>query len=259
MDVDIVALISLATAVEEEAPRLANDLGMTPYECALMLRAPSPIPILKTTERARTLDVLAKVRSRGHDVIAVDGQAVISAEAMVRVRNFHLDAEGLTVKSDFGEDRMMWSDALAIVRAVHRTRTEELQKTTERKFHLARAAMTGGLLMTKNVDRELATSSEEREQVLYVFRRAGFPFLASQSRVRYDGLGDHLRPSQLENFSLFIGMLRSSAPRAAYDERLFASRPTSETIRTIVSGNVKASSIAGVDLLAHLVAMAITR
>ncbi len=119
--------------------------------------------------------------------------------------------------------------------------------------------MTGGLLISKKIERETATSSEEREQVLYVFRRGAVPLLVQQSRVRYEGLGDQLRPSQIENFAILIGMLRAGALHAAYDERLLAPRPGSETIRTIVSGSVKASSIEGVDLLAHLVAMAVTR
>lgn len=254
------ALISLGTPVEVEAPLLAADLGATPYETALLLRAPSPVPLLRTDDRARAIDLLAKLRGRGHDVVACDAGAVVSSAAMIHVRSFVLEADALRVTSSSGQaERVEWGRAVAFVRAVHRTRSESVEKNTSQKFDLGRAAISGGILLTKKVTTTTKLASEEREPVLYVFRQDGAPLLFVQSRTRYEGLGGDLRPSQLENFATLVRVLRDRAPRAAYDERLLAPRPGNDRIRAGANGAVSSSTADGVDLLAHLVAMAVSR
>jgi hypothetical protein len=257
----IVALMALRTSVEEEAPLLAADLGSTAYETALILRAPTPIPLLRTADRARALDLLAKLRARGHDAVACDAAAVVPASSMMHVRSFRFEPEGLVVGAHghVDEERAPWGDVLAFVRATHRTRTEHTEKTDERKLSIGRAAMSGGLLMTKTVSKTTTQRTEEREQVLYVFRRGGSPLLVSQSHARYERLGAELRPSQLENFTTLVRLLREHAPGAAYDERLLAPRPQVDSVRAGGGGRVSASSSDGVDLLAHLIALASAR
>lgn len=257
---DIVALVSLGTLVEVEAPLLAADLGCTAYEAALMLRAPSPVPLLRTDERARAVDLLAKLRGRGHDAVACDGAAVASSDAMVQVRSFLLVPEALVVTTGNAEsDRCAWADVVAFVRAVQRTRSESVEKNTSQKFDLGRAALSGGIMVTKKTTITTKHQSEEREPVLYVFRRTGPPLLLQQSRLRYEPLGTELRPLQLENFGILVRVLRERAPHAPYDERLLAPRPVTERVRAGANGAVSASSADGVDLLAHVVAMAISR
>lgn len=252
--------MALHTPVEVEAPLLAAELGSTPYETALLLRAPSPVPLLRTDDRARALDLLAKLRSRGHDAVACDAGAVVSSADMVLVRSFRFEPEAFVVTSGKGtEDRVPWGDVLALVRAVHRTRTEHAEKTEERKLSLGRAAMSGGLLMTKTVTSTRTETTDERELVLYLFRQAGPPMLMVQSRTRYEGLGSELRPSQPENFTTAVRLLRANALDAAYDERLLAPRPQQDRVRAGGGGAVSASSSDGVDLLAHLVALASAR
>ena len=254
------ALIALGTPVEVEAPLLAADLGATPYETALLLRAPSPVPLLRTDDRARAIDLLAKLRGRGHDVVACDASAVVASGSMTHVRSLVLEEDALVVTSAGGQvDRVEWGDAVAFVRAVHRTRNESVEKSSTQKFDLGRAAMSGGIMVTKKVTTTTKIASEEREPVLYVFRRNGAPLLFQQSRTRYEGLGRDLRPSQLENFATLVRALRDRAPRAAYDERLHAPRPGNDRVRAGANGAVSSSTSDGVDLLAHLVALAISR
>lgn len=260
--VDIVALIALRTPVEEEAPLLAAELGTTAYETALLLRAPSPVPLLRTDDRGRALDLLARLRARGHDVVACDASAVVSAEDMIQVRAFRIEADAFVVTSGAvggAEERVPSGSVVALVRAVHRTRVEQIEKTAERKLSLGRAAMSGGLLLSKTVTTTRTQSSEEREQVLYLFRRGGAPLLVSQSRARYEGLGSAMRPAQLENFASLLRLLRERFPGAPYDERLLAPRPQQDRVRAGAGGQLSVSSSDGVDLLAHLVALASTR
>lgn len=265
--VDIVALVSLATPVEVEAPLLAADLGCTAYEAALLLRAPSPVPLLRTAERARAVDLLAKLRARGHDAVACDAAAVVSSEAMTQVRSFVLEPDALVVTTGHAappsghvaSDRCAWTDVIAFIRAVHRTRSESVDKSTSQKFDLGRAALSGGIMVTKKVTTTTKHASDEREPVLYIFRRNGPPLLFQQSRTRYEALGPDLRPSQLENFATLVRVFRERAPRAPCDERLLAPRPGNDRIRAGANGAVSSSTSDGVDLLAHLVAMAVSR
>lgn len=257
---DVVALMSLATTAEVEAPKLAADLGSTAYETALLLRTPSPVLLLRTDDRARALELLGKLRSRGHDAVACDAAAVVAAASMVHVRSFRFEAEAFVVTTpEAVEHRIAWVEIIAIVRAMHRTRTEEVSKTSERSFSLGRAALSGGVLLTKQMTRTTKQTNEEREQVLYVFRRGGVPVLVTLSRARYEGLGAELRAVQIENFATLIGMLREHAPDAAFDERLIGPRPAIERIRAQPGGGSSASSSDGIDLFAHVIALALAR
>lgn len=259
--VDIVALTALRSSVEDEAPRLAADLGTTPYDTALLLRSPPPVPLLRTEDRARALALLSRLRERGHDAVACDVSAVVPADAMVHVRSFRLELDALLVATTTtASDRVAWGEIVALVRAMHRTRTESEEKNAERKFSIGRAALSGGVLMTKTMTSTTKHASEEREQVLYVYRRGATPLLVTQSRARYDGLGTELRPSQIENFTTLIRLLRERAPDALYDERLLAPRPGLDRVRAgATSGSVTATSSDGIDLLAHLIALAGSR
>ncbi len=265
LDVDVVAVVALGGTVESEAPLLAGDLGMTAYEAALMLRVPSPMQVLRTDDRARALDLLGRLRARGHQAVACDLEGVSTGDALEAVKSFRLEADAFVadaIPSTMGrgeERRLRWTDIVAIVRAIHKTRTERVSKSEEKKLSLGRAALTGGLLVSKSVTKETRTSNEEREQVLYVFPAMGAPWLLAETRLDYLGLGPELRPVKIENFGTLMRIVRERAINAAYDERLLLPRPGAERVRTLVRGHRTSSSAEGVDILAHLVAAAITR
>lgn len=257
---DIVALVGLGTTVEQEAPLLAADLGSTPYETALLLRTPPPVSLLRTPDRARALDLLGKMRARGHDVVACDAAAIVTGESMTHVRSFRLDPDAFDVTSVTNtNDRAPWAEIAAFVRAMHRSSSQSVEKTTERNFSFGRAAMSGGILLSKTTTKETKHTAEEREQVLYIFRKSGPPILIGQSRLLYTGLGAELRPSQIENFATLLRLLRQRAPSAAYDERLLRPRPGGERLQAGAGGTVSSSSSDTIDALAHLVVLALSR
>jgi hypothetical protein len=245
----VVAVIALARAVEEEAPLLAVDLGVTTYEAALALRAPSPSVVLRAEDRARALAVLAKLRERGHEAVALDAAMVVSSEAMTAVRSFRFEPDALIATGPGGDERLPYSDVLALVRATHATRETITEKSRERQISVGRLAMSGGLMPTKVVEKTSTRRNEEREPILYLFRRdAAKPWIVRASRTRYEGLGAELRPVGFENFQTLVRKLAALAPGAALDERLLAVRTSAD-----------ASTAEAIDLLAHLVAIAIAR
>jgi hypothetical protein len=244
----VVAVVALARSVEEEALALGADLGVTTYEAALLLRAIAPSVVLRAPDRARALDLLSRLRARGHDVVACDVDAVVASADMLEVRSFSFEtaafvALGAERQTREPLDRVAYADLVAIVRAIHAHVVETVEKTRERQLSVGRAALTGGLLMTKTKTTERTRTSSEREAVVYLFRRGGPPWLVRASRARYDGLEAPLLPSQHENFAALVARLRERAPGAAYDERLSRAPRAPEAA----------------DLAAHLVALSLTR
>lgn len=236
----VVAVIALGGPVENEAPILAAELGVTAYDAGLLLRAPSPAIVLRTEDRPRAVAVLSALRARGHDTASCDTSSVVASSAMHIVRSFVLEPEAIV---DAGA-RLPFGAITALVRAVHSARIVTTEKSTTKKISLGRAALTGGVLATRNVSSERTRVSEAREQVLYVFASSPQPWIVAASRARYDGLGEPLRPMQVENFERFVAVLRERCPSAAFDDRLLA---------------VKNADVPTADLLANLVAIAVTR
>jgi hypothetical protein len=205
------------------------------------------------------VDLLGKLRARGHDAIACDASAVATGASMTRVRAFRLEPDAFVTTEATGEtDRLPWDEVVAYVRAVHRTRSEHIEKSVQTRVSFGRAALSGGFGAIKTTTKETKHASDEREHVLYVFRRFGAPWLVEQTRARYDGLGADLRPSQIDNFATLVRRLREHSPHASFDDRLLAPRASNEKVRASAKGHQQSNAEA-VDLLAHLVAMAVSR
>lgn len=258
----VVAVAELAGRMEDEAAALAADLGAAPYDARMLLASGLPAVVRTTADKARALDLLARLRARGHGAVACDSAAVVASGAMVQMRHFRLGPAAATPDDPAGES-LPYDDVLAFVAAVHRTRANTETHVTEKKLSVARAVITSGLSMTKTVTKESHAATEERENVLYVFRRSGAtPWLLREHGVGgWSGHGQPLAASRFENFRLTVGALRAKAPGATFDDRL-VTRRVQERASLAVGGGTKSvttSSDASVDLLAHLLALWIAR
>lgn len=259
---DIIAIVSLGRSVEAEAPALALDLGITAYEAAIMLRAALPIVVHRSEDRARTFDLLAKLRARGHDAVACDAEQIASSDDMFRPKTFRIEASELVAQGDAAskreERRLAFADIFALLRATHLVQREETTTTHEKTMSIGRAAMTGGLMTSKTIERDKKQVTSERDPVLYVFRSDGAPWLLNAHTMLYEGLGRNMRVSKAENFEVLLRTLRELAPHAQFDARLLQVRPAAQ----LVSAGVKhmtTSSAGALDVLAHVVAMALNR
>ncbi len=253
----VVAILELATSVDAEAEWLAADLGATVYEARLALSAPPPTIVLTTQDRDRATALLGKLRARGHGAIACDGAAVAGAQAMTSLRRFRI-VEGAIAAHDGPGDLLPFEDVMAILPALHRSHVETDTQHTEKKFNVTRAIMSGGLIVRKNVTHTTHATADERERVLYLFRASGAPpWILREHEASYASL-PRVAPTARENFDVVVADFRARAPQAAYDARLLAVRRVPETLR--VAGDSRArtmttSSASGVDLLAHLLAL----
>jgi hypothetical protein len=105
------------------------------------------------------------------------------------------------------------------------------------------------------------STSDEKEQVLYMYRRtSAVPWILREAGTSYAGLGAEIAKSQLENFNRTVHALRARMPLAEYDDRLLSVRRVRSRVSSSVArGTVESSSADWVDLLAHIVALAVAR
>jgi hypothetical protein len=257
----VVALLALGTPAEVEAAALAGDLGITAFEAGQLVRGFLPSVVLRTPDLARAQALGRALHGRGHHAVMCDTAQVAASSAMQSVRVFRLQPDALVAVGPTGEETFLpFADVVAVVRAVHRSSGAKTAVTREKKFDIGRAVLTQGLSMHKTVEKQTSQTVEEREPVVYLFRTSGPPWLLTETGCRYDGLGPHLRPVRLENFNTLVRLLREACPAAPYDERLVRARQGGEQHKADFTGHQTSSSSAGqVDLLAHLVAVALVR
>lgn len=255
----VVALLKVGS-IDAEIAALGVELGVTAYEAGQVVRGHLPSIVLKTPDEARAHRLVAALRARGNEALACDATQAVAAEAMHELRGFRFEPDALVSLNQNGtSERLPWVDFTAIVRAMHKVSGTSTETSRERKFSLGRAVLTQGLSMSKTVTKESVTEGEKREPVLYLFRRGGLPWLTSETRARYDGLGAEIRPARLENFNTLVRKLRERVPTVPYDERLMSVRSGGERVHADLVGAQRTSSNAStVDLLAHLIAAALT-
>lgn len=248
-----VALAGLGGPLEAEAAALAADLGCTAYDARLMLAPGLPAIVKTTADRAEAQDLLARLRARGNEAVAFDTAAVASSATMKTMRHFRLGDAGI---EDDG-DALAYDDLVALVAAVHRTRTDNETVTREKKFSVSRALLTSGLSMSKTVTKESRASSEEREAVLYLFPRSGAPWLLRERGTIWGGHGRPLEATEAANFRATVAVLRERARGAVYDDRLVTRKVAERAALSAGLGSttVTSSSEGTVDLLAHVLAL----
>jgi hypothetical protein len=266
----VVGIARLAGALQDELTALAADLGMTAYDARMLLAPGIPALVLVTPDKSKALGLLGSLRARGHEALAFDTQAVVSSQAMVSPRQ-------LAVRTDRFEAslpepvQLVFSDILALIRGTHETRVDATVATTKRKFSAGRAALSGGLVMTKKETNTSSSHVYDKQDVLYIYLRSGGrPWLLRERGTRYDGLGDRMAPTERANFLTVVDILRQGAtqavyrqgaPQAVYDESLIGrkipERLTQIAVQGMGSGStrVESSTDAAMDLLCHFVAM----
>jgi hypothetical protein len=264
----VVAIAELASSLEDEARALAVDLGGSAYDARLLLAGGLPAVVRRTPDKAEALDLLGRLRGRGHGAVACDAGAVVAASAMVSMRHFRLGESAVTTGGGAGEldasapTVLRYDDVLALIAAVHRTSIDTTTQVIEKKLSVSRAILTSGLTTSKSVSREAHSTVEEREAVLYLFRRSGMtPWILRENGTEWAGHGKPIALSRAENFRIATEALRERAAGAFFDDRLVrapARGRGGESAQMKVgvgTTSITTSSEAGVDLSAHLIAL----
>jgi hypothetical protein len=213
----LVAIAKLGSTPEEEAPRLAEDLGATAFDTRLLLARGVPAVVLRCNEKDRAVELVKRLRERKHQAVAFDSGAVTRRASMFRPRALEFGSTG--VRAEQGE--LPYASMLALVHGTQPTQTESVYTTTSRKLDVASAVITGGMKMTKKVTQEHRTVANDREQFLFVYSRSGGPpWRLEEHGLHYQCLGDEMTTNRMENFRTVVARIRTLAPTARYDDTL---------------------------------------
>jgi hypothetical protein len=255
-----VAITELGAPPETCAAALATLLGKEPYDIRLELAAGMPAMILTTPDLARATDIATRVRGLGHGVLAFDTAKVVSSDEMVSMKRFRLEPEGLGIE-DRPVERFAYDNAFALVRAVHRFDAQTREEVQTKQLSGARALATGGLMLTKNVKKDVVNATSEKCNVLYIFRRdGGTPWILREQGTNYTALGASRTHSQLQNFAAAVQILRQRMASAPYDDRLLTMRRIKQGEAIARPGvSIESSTVPWTDLLAHVVAYTVAQ
>jgi hypothetical protein len=256
--VHVVALTELRGPIDAEAPALASDLGVTAYEARLSISGALPAIVHTTVDQGRAEALALRIRGRGHGVVAFDDREVVRNGDMRQVRRFRFDPHAFVTDVPPNlEDSLPYDDVHAIFRAIHKRILETKSEVKEKKFDAARFVASGGLVTSKTSTRQVSQSAEDREQVLYLFRRSGErPWILREGGAQYAGLAADLQPSRAANFLVTLERLKGACRSAVFDERLLnARRPIERSVAS--AGGSETSFAEGVDLLAHVLSLAV--
>jgi hypothetical protein len=244
--------------MDAELPTLASWLGVGAYDLRLSAAAGLPMVLMCTADIAAAADFTERLRARAHGVVHCDTETFGDK---VYVREFSFSATGIQGQDDQGRPLdIAYADISGLIRALSVESAESTVTTREKKLNVGMAVMTGGLVMSKTVERTTRSASEAREQQLYLFKRghAG-AWMFCESTLRYQGLGAKLAPTSIRNFQVLIEELRARAPHALYDPR-FLTQKRKVAIATAQGPanerSVKSSNATENDLAARLLVLA---
>ena len=204
------------------ARELAAVLNRTVYEAGSRVRAPGggPSVIARFPEPRAARDAAALLRARGFDTLLLGEDEIEDDQRRFVVRGFELLGEELTVESQGARRTVRYQDVELLLRGTRIVQHEARAGPPTRKLSLVRAALSGGLIVTKAVHPPRQPPVEEREGFLHLYARGAPPLAWREDKLLYRSLGKALLPSRHANFAQVVAELRRRCPGAAYDERL---------------------------------------
>ena len=190
--------------------------------------------------------------SLGFVAFSCDPAAAPSDEDRLMVRGSAGKAEALVLLDGKGEARPCAGSAMFLIqRGVRVTTTRETVKTTERRLDIGKAVLSGGLMLTSKIEKQLVRNEEAREAFLLLQRNDGEPdAIIYERQVDYRFLGADKQPASHANLERTLARLRALAPTVPVDDRV--AKPG------FVSG-LPLTSSDPVDLALYLVTLARTR
>lgn len=171
-------------------------------------------------DRARAL--AAELEERGFGVLACDPRAAPTDDDRLVARGLRFDGGALFVADQQGNEEEVPFSALALIQRGARTTTQsQVTSKPERRLDLTRALLTGGLLLTKKVEKKTTRTTTSRENFLLLHRGDGErDVMIYERRIDYRFLGKDLEPASAANFEKLATRLRAAVPRVPYDDRV---------------------------------------
>jgi len=200
---------------------LAAALGITPYEVRQRMRGDGPAVVACFADPQQAGSMADRLPRSKVETLIVDTETVCSSSGRLLVRRFELKGRCLRIEASNGQAAEIdYDDVELLLTGTRILRQAGTNTIIERKFSLGKTLLSGGVPMTKTVKHQEEVSTEERENILYLYARERPPLVFSQSSMSYDGFGTAMKLSGELNFAYLKSELRRLCPAAGHDDRL---------------------------------------
>jgi hypothetical protein len=168
-----------------------------------------------------------KLTSLGFVTAVVDTAEVVGDHQRIVARSLSFGAGEIVVSQGTGSETRhgLPLSAIALLQRAVRTSSEsKTTTTTERKFAVGRALATGGLAMTKKVDKTVTQTQQSREPFVLLQRNdGGREVILYEKRLDYRFLGPEMQPTSVGNLDRTLRKIQALVPSVPFDDR--AQRP----------------------------------
>jgi hypothetical protein len=217
----VVAIHGWKDVSPELVQALAASVGITPYEMRQRLIGDGPSVMASFSDPQQARALAMKLNLAGVAAMTVDTDGLRSAAGRFVVRRFELRERGLYLEDGNGQTvEIAYADIDLLLSGTRILGQTETLTVTERKLSLGKTILSGGIPLTKKVERQEEITSEERENLLYLYAAERPPVLFSQGGMTYDGFGPAMKLSRELNFAFLKSELRRLCPGARHDDRL---------------------------------------
>lgn len=245
----VVAIYGWREETAELAQTLAGALGIMAFEARQRLIGGGPSVVASFAEEQQAKKLADKINDVGIKAMVVDAEPVRLRDCFFMVRRFEFAAGELKIESHTGQHATIgYAEMELLITGTSVVSSSETKTVVEKKFSLGKTILSGGIPMTKKVERQEEVSSEESEQLLYLYAHDRPAAVFSLNGLNYDGFGAEMKLSRNLNFAHLLSQLRVRAPGAVFDDRLL-SRVNQSRLLGSVQGRA-----ASLDLAAEILA-----
>lgn len=217
----VVAIHGWKDASAELVQTLAVSVGITAYEMRQRLIGDGPSVVAGFTDRQQARALAMKLNLDGVATLIVDSETLRSTAGRFVVRRFELQERSLRIEDNDGRCAEIVYGAVDLLLPGTRILGQsETITVTERTFSLGKTILSGGIPLTKKVERQEEVNREERENILCLYAAEHPPVLFGQSGMTYDGFGPAMKLTRELNFAFLKSELRRLCPGARHDDRL---------------------------------------
>lgn len=208
-------------ATVEFVQKFADVLGVTVYEARQKMIGGGPVVAASFADEQQAQVLAAKLNQKGISALVIDASAFRSRSGHFVVRRFELGEWLLRIESVDGKSaEIPYEEIDLLLPATGTVGYSETKTVVGRKFSIGKTLLSGGIPMTKKVERQEVVKTEESRKVLYLYAGNRPPVAMRRDGMTYDGFGADMKHSRELNFNHLVSELRRLSPGAVYDDRL---------------------------------------
>lgn len=170
----------------------------------------------------QALSVAAALEGLGFGVFTFDASVVPNDQQRIVARRIEMTGDALIAFDAQQNEHSCPGRNIALVQRGNRTTsTSETVKSTDRQLSIGRAVMSGGLVLSKKVEKTTVKNTETTEAFLLVERDDDQPdIMLYERRIDYRFLGAAMQPASRANLEQVWTRLGAMAGGGRTDDRL---------------------------------------